>query len=92
MLKRSENHVKKPVPHVIGIDDWAWRKRKKYGTIICDLETRRPIALLPSRDVKTVSAWIRSHPTIQVVARDGSVEFREAIRLADETIQQVSDR
>ncbi|TCI72202.1 ISL3 family transposase [Exiguobacterium sp. SH0S7] len=92
MLKQSEHHVKKPAPRVIGIDDWAWRKRKKYGTIICDLETRRPIALLPSRDVNTVSAWIRSHPTIQVVARDGSVEFREAIRLADETIQQVSDR
>nr|WP_070328422.1 ISL3 family transposase [Exiguobacterium aurantiacum] len=92
MLKRSEHHVKRPAPRVIGIDDWAWRKRKKYGTIICDLETRRPIALLPSRDVNTVCAWIRSHPTVQVVARDGSVEFREAIRLADETIQQVSDR
>ncbi|MHC9161547.1 ISL3 family transposase [Exiguobacterium profundum] len=92
LLKRSQHHQKVADPRVVGIDDWAWRKRKKYGTIICDLETRRPIALLPSRDVKTVCAWIRSHPTIQVVARDGSMKFREAIRLTDETIQQVSDR
>jgi len=56
LLKRSQHHRKTPDPRVVGIDDWAWRKRRKYGTIICDLETRRPIALLPSRDVKTVCA------------------------------------
>nr|WP_251130919.1 transposase [Exiguobacterium sp. s189] len=67
-------------------------ENEKYGTIICDLKTRHPIALLPSRDVNTVPTWIRSHNTIQVVARDGSVEFRESIRLTDEKIQQVSDR
>ncbi len=44
LLKRSQHHQKMADPRVVGIDDWAWRKRKKYGTIICDLETRRPIA------------------------------------------------
>jgi hypothetical protein len=32
-------------PSVIGIDDWAWRRNQRYGTIICDLERRRPITL-----------------------------------------------
>lgn len=37
-------------PRVIGIDDWAWRKGQRYGTIICDLERRQVIDLLPTRN------------------------------------------
>ncbi|MDH2347757.1 hypothetical protein [Bradyrhizobium sp. SSUT77] len=40
-------------PSVIGIDDWAWRRNQWYGTIICDLERRRPITLLPDREPAT---------------------------------------
>lgn len=42
-----------PPPNVIGIDDWAWRRNQRYGTIICDLERRRSISLLPDRDPAT---------------------------------------
>jgi transposase len=53
---------------VIGIDDWAWRRNQRYGTIICDLERRRPIALLPDREPAT--AQLAGQPQIAVVARD----------------------
>ena len=43
-------------PTVIGIDDWAWRRNQRYGTIICDLERRRTIALLPDREPATATA------------------------------------
>lgn len=59
-----------PAPSVIGIDDWAWRRNQRYGTIICDLERRRPITLLPDREPATAKAWLAGQPQITVVARD----------------------
>ena len=43
-------------PAVIGIDDWAWRRNHRYGTLICDLERRKTIALLPDREPATAQA------------------------------------
>ncbi len=47
---------------MIGIDDWAFRRGRRYGTIIVDLERRRPLALLPDRESGTVEAWLSTHP------------------------------
>jgi len=55
---------------VIGIDDWAWKRNQRYGTIICDLERRRPIRLLPDREPATAQAWLAAQPQIVIVARD----------------------
>ena len=57
-------------PTVVGIDDWAWRRSQRYGTIICDLERRKTIALLPDREPATAEAWLSGQPQISVVARD----------------------
>ena len=45
-------------PTVVGIDDWAWRRNQRYGTILCDLERRKTIALLPDREPATAQAWL----------------------------------
>jgi transposase len=55
--RRGTQHVIPPT--VIGIDDWAWRRNQRYGTIICDLERRRTIALLPDREPATAEACFR---------------------------------
>jgi transposase len=65
-------------PEVIGIDDWAWKKGQRYGTIITDLERQCPIALLEDREAETVAAWLKEHPTIRIIARDRAT--REAGR------------
>ena len=49
-------------PRVVGIDDWAWRKGQRYGTIVVDLERGDVIDLLPDRDAETVAAWLKAHP------------------------------
>ena len=57
-------------PTVVGIDDWAWRRNQRYGTIVCDLERRKTIALLPDREPATAEGWLSDQPQIEVVARD----------------------
>ena len=79
-------------PRVVGLDDWAWKKRSRYGALVVDLESRRPIALLEQRSVAVVAAWLRQHPTIEIVARDRSEEFAAAIREALPQAVQVADR
>nr|WP_245308694.1 ISL3 family transposase [Aurantimonas sp. 22II-16-19i] len=58
-----------PPATVIGIDDWAMKKRLRYGTIIVDLERHCPIDLLPDRTAGTVTDWLRQRPEIEIVAR-----------------------
>lgn len=76
----------------IGIDDWAWRKGQRYGTLICDLERRRVIDLLPDREPATVEAWLRARPGIEVVARDRNGGYGGAVSRALPRAVQVADR
>ncbi|NEU15182.1 ISL3 family transposase, partial [Methylobacterium sp. BTF04] len=62
----------------VGIDDWAIRKGQTYGTLIVDLDRRRPIDLLPDRSSTTVAEWLRRHPGIAVITRDRSSEYARA--------------
>lgn len=79
-------------PRVIGLDDWAWKRRERYGATIVDLERGKPIALLAERSQACVTRWLKRHPTITVVARDRSKEFAAAITAALPHAQQVADR
>jgi transposase len=79
-------------PRVIGLDDWAYKRRQRYGTLICDLERSQPIDLLPDRSAESVEAWLKKHPSIRVVSRDGSSEYASAVRKGAPQARQVSDR
>ena len=77
---------------VVGIDDWAWRRGHGAGTIVCDLERRQIIDLLPDREVATVSAWLAAHPGIEIVARDRGGGYAEAAKRGAPMAVQVADR
>ena len=64
-------------PRVIGIDDWAWRKGQRYGTIICGLGRGRVLYLLPDRNAASVAAWLKRHPGIEIIARDRAGLYAE---------------
>ena len=77
---------------VAGIDDWAFRKNHRYGTIVCDLERRRIVALLPDREIATVQAWLSDHPGIKIVSRDRGGGYGEAVAKALPDAIQIADR
>ena len=57
-------------PKFIGVDDWAWRKGHRYGSILVDLEARQPIDLLADRSADSLASWLKEHPTVELISRD----------------------
>jgi transposase len=94
LLRRVKNYPVRsgPLPRIVGIDDWAWRKGQRYGTILVDLERGRVLDLLPDRNGSTVQSWLKGQPQIEVVSRDRSATYAQAISAAAPQAQQVADR
>ena len=89
---RSVSLPQGPAPVIIGIDDWAWRKGQRYGTIIVDLERGCPIDILEDRTAETVATWLHAHPDIQVVARARAEAYAAGIRQGVPEATPVADR
>jgi transposase len=81
-----------PPPRQIGLDDWALRKGRVYGTIIVDLLQHRPIDLLPDRTAATVTTWLQAHPSVELVARDRRTSSIRGITDGAPQAIQVADR
>lgn len=91
-LIRRREIVPDTNPRAIGVDDWAIRKGRNYGTIIVDLETHRVIDLLADRTAVTLASWLQGTDNIEVVARDRSTDYAYGITIGAPQAMQVADR
>src|SRR5262249_45538971 len=81
-----------PAPRIIGVDEWAWRRGQRYGTILVNLEDHQVLDLLPERSADLVAHWLTQHPTVTVVCRDRSALYADGIRRGAPHAVQVVDR
>jgi transposase len=80
------------VPRVLGIDDFALRRGLVYATVLIDAETGRRVDVVPGRTADVAEEWLRQHPGVKVVCRDGSGAYGEAISRALPGAVQAGDR
>jgi transposase len=91
-LVRATPVARPPALQAVGVDEWAWRRGNRYGTILVDLVSHRVVDLLPDRSATSVAAWLAQHPTISVVCRDRSDLYADGIRRGAPDAVQVVDR
>src|SRR6266702_3106953 len=76
----------------LGIDDFAFRRGRKFGTILVDMQSHNVIDLLPDRKAETAKAWMKTHPEIKLVSRDRGGDYAAAAREGAPQATQIADR
>jgi len=92
LVMRDEAAPASPGVRVLGVDDFAFRRSSRSGTLLMDLEQRCVIDLLPDRSQETLVAWLQRHPDVRIVSRDRGGDYAAAAHVGASHAEQVADR
>jgi transposase len=91
-VKARRREAIQPAVRVLSVDDWAWRKKQRYGTMLMDLERSQVIDLLPERSADSFAPWLGLHPEVEVITRDRSSLYADGGRQGASSAVQITDR
>lgn len=94
VLRRIMALPGEPVQQVreLGIDDFAFRRGRTYGTILVDMQSRQVVDVLPDRKAGTSAAWMAAHPEIELVSRDRGSDYASTATSGAPQARQCADR
>ncbi|WP_242854304.1 transposase, partial [Oxobacter pfennigii] len=92
LINRHKRQPEFDYGSVIGIDDFAFKKRHTYGTIIVDEKSHQPIAILDGRDGESLRQWLKSNKQIRAITRDRASAYAKVIAEELPDVMQVADR
>lgn len=88
----EHEHVPAAAVSVLGVDDFAFRRASRYGTLLLDLEQRQVIDLLPDRSQDGFAQWLQRHPDIRLISRDRGGDYAAAATASAPQAEQIADR
>ncbi|WP_235845818.1 ISL3 family transposase [Dictyobacter aurantiacus] len=93
LLRRAKKKAPpSPTPRILGVDDFAFRRGRTYGTILINLESHQPVDVLEDRSAETFADWLRKHPGVEIISRDRSKDYLRGATEGAPQAQQVIDR
>lgn len=92
LLREYKEQPKPTCGAVIGVDDFASRKRFKYCTVVVDEEKHTPLAVLEGRDGESLREWLKNNKHVKAVTRDRASAYAKVISEELPDAMQIADR